>query len=516
MPLRPSLYKKLKGLETASLDPFCKFEEYEGKETSNKGTDMINLMKTVALLADDEGGAQIAEESRRVLKYTPGEFNKVVHMFFEYYSRLFTKKMTTAEIVTALAGKYLEPGDVFKKILGAGKYGVVIMVERGGVDVAVKFARGKFLRLFSEVYAQMQFAKAGMGPSVHLIQAYAAPGKNQVLLVFSMDTVDYTLHQLLCAAGDNQERVDELVQHVVNLLKMLHQNRMTHGDFHFKNIAFVVGKDKRVQPRLIDFGFSDWTGSNLATDVEYILSTLRAFEYPYTLKFASAIKKMYEEDPSIPSHVLNTDMEHNAEFHKKYRVNQVRNITSDKIAMQFIINMKRHVDAQQRAHREAEYETEGRAEEKDDGGAGEVESVAEQALVPVPAPRSRSPSPVPAPVPHPRSPSPVPAPVPVPVPRQQPKPKKRQQLHRDDFAMSLNTATGKYRKKCAKGYSRNRVTGRCRKKCGKGFSRSRSSGRCRKSCGEGYTRSKQNGRCLKKCGPGYSRNKETQRCRKRK
>lgn len=100
------------------------------------------------------------------------------------------------------AKKFLKRSDKLLSILGVGGYGVVFLVQkRNGTRVAVKMARGERDSLEREMHAHEKFAEAGLAPRLHEGKLVNKHEKSELWLsVMYMDTIEYTLHQLLCSS----------------------------------------------------------------------------------------------------------------------------------------------------------------------------------------------------------------------------------------------------------------------------------------------------------------------------
>ena len=498
MPLPQSVYDALIALEKkGSMENLCLAQEY-GEKKSVVDMARINMMTAVNLVAPTETLQDIISRARDNAA-DKVKFNKVMDEFYNIYSHWRNK---APEACVGFHFKNFLPGNAeVTEILGAGAHGVVILINLDGKEFAVKFTRGHYEAVYYEMYAQVMFVAAGLAPAVHDLKSFIVNDDDDIVLgVITMDTVEYTLLQLMCAAKDDKTRVVELVGHVTNLLGSLREAGMTHGDFHYQNIGFVKAQnpdtgDEEVKPLLIDFGWSDWTGCSTAFDVETMLATMRRKKYPHTIEFALGFQKMYDDDPTIPAHTIDTVWTNVIDYITNYRTDRDLHAEMDEGAQRFHWAMKDNADeemqqrqgvsgAQNAQADDATQNAQADDDDDDDDDGLEYNPDTGRFRKKCPPGYHRNP--------------------------------KTGRFRKDcPEGYRRNAKTGMCRKKCGSGYQRSKKSRRCVKKCEPGFSRNTLSGMCRKKCGSGYKRSKKTGRCLKKCGPGQVRNETTQRCKRK-
>lgn len=101
------------------------------------------------------------------------------------------------------------------------------------------------------------------------------------LYVLETSKVDGILKQWMTAAHTDQE-LDLMTQKLLELLSKLKQANLTHGDFHFDNIAMVRSSATSPAPDklvLIDFGYSNTKKADTLVDVtQWIRTTFPPFQ----------------------------------------------------------------------------------------------------------------------------------------------------------------------------------------------------------------------------------------------
>ena len=129
----------------------------------------------------------------------------------------------------------------FNPLLGLGQYGAVTEVCADpplSQITVVKLAKNN-ASLRAEFQTQAKFAQIGLAPQP--IQA-----RDKFLPYFLMSKVDGTVGDLL-AHELLESELDTIIEETLQLLFRMCDHNMTHGDLHFKNIAFV--KNPRTKKR---------------------------------------------------------------------------------------------------------------------------------------------------------------------------------------------------------------------------------------------------------------------------
>ena len=71
-----------------------------------------------------------------------------------------------------------------------------------------------------------------------------------------MSSIHGTLLQLLDYKVWNKNEIEEIVNKLLNIVKIISDNNLSHGDMHLSNIGFIYDSSNKLQLKLIDFGMS--------------------------------------------------------------------------------------------------------------------------------------------------------------------------------------------------------------------------------------------------------------------
>ena len=330
MPLSPALTKKLMAVQkSASLRDYCADETKGNQRSTQPHIVAANLIKSVAIITDTIQNRALVQS----LAVSPGLYKSELTRFYGYNTGLFSRDWSTEKILETVGAQYFG-GDKVKKILGAGEYGAVFLVQEKGTGktMAVKMTRGSILETTAEEYAQRKFSHMGLAPRVYK-SSFFGTQKNNLSVVY-MEKIDYTLNELLCRATSTSA-VRKLVHQTVTLVEKLYVAGLTHGDLHSQNIGFTYNDlTKQYDAVAIDFGFTDWTESNITKDVEALVTIFFEFQYPHTIEFATALQAFYDRH-GLPHKVTSTGSNLD-KVHDKYVIRRKRNIKADKVFTKYM------------------------------------------------------------------------------------------------------------------------------------------------------------------------------------
>ncbi|MCH9718026.1 MAG: hypothetical protein K0U52_13235, partial [Gammaproteobacteria bacterium] len=149
-----------------------------------------------------------------------------------------------------------------------------------------------------EMELQNEFHSIGLAPAV-----LGFDSDSKVSLIV-MEPVDGTLAELLCSV-DNPENV---IDQVVNMMKVMEQYGVTHGDMHSGNITYQLPPDGSAKLMLIDYGFSSTRTHDPALDAEQLFSELVEIEEsPFAEAFQQGLQAYLNTTPSARLYTLTGD-----------------------------------------------------------------------------------------------------------------------------------------------------------------------------------------------------------------
>jgi tRNA A-37 threonylcarbamoyl transferase component Bud32 len=174
--------------------------------------------------------------------------------------------------------------------LGQGAFGAVFLVEKDGQKAAVKIGiadpDGEFVTIDDEVKMQEKFHSKGLAPAVlcHSVLHMYGHTVHSIL----MDTVDFTLNNLLCKVGIEPRKLRPVVVALMGAMLKMREEGFTHGDMHSQNIGFKKQPNGTYKLQFIDFGQSSIHTHDPVVDVEQLVSELfeieKAPQAPYFAK----------------------------------------------------------------------------------------------------------------------------------------------------------------------------------------------------------------------------------------
>ena len=162
----------------------------------------------------------------------------------------------TKNIETLLGLQFAKDGWTVVQFLGAGAFGITVAIHRIVNDKpdlrALKIvAEESFATFRKELNMHEKMAHLGLAPKVYSDMLYEGRqyGK-RVIMAYGMEQIDMLARDFL-NAPQMREQMHMFGKQIVDILKRMKQNNLTHGDLHTENLALHQG---RLQ--LIDFGWS--------------------------------------------------------------------------------------------------------------------------------------------------------------------------------------------------------------------------------------------------------------------
>jgi tRNA A-37 threonylcarbamoyl transferase component Bud32 len=144
--------------------------------------------------------------------------------------------------------------------INRGNFGSVFLICKklnGGDCKAIKVSafQNKYIKKFKqEIRMQQEFYKHGLAVQIHNAFIRELDDKFNLGIVI-MDLIDGTINNFLSKKRSIKvlERVLEWV--IVFIRKMCKYN-LIHGDMHVENFGYVITKEGKMRPVLIDFGWA--------------------------------------------------------------------------------------------------------------------------------------------------------------------------------------------------------------------------------------------------------------------
>ena len=117
-----------------------------------------------------------------------------------------------------------------------------------------------------QIQVHKKFAALGLSPKIHSHCTKVKMGSS--VLFLNMDRIDTTLKQWLMRRRSTK-MIDLLVERLFDILRVMRENGVTHGDFHTSNIGFVFKRDSSPgKIQIIDHG--DATTKGALTEVDLV------------------------------------------------------------------------------------------------------------------------------------------------------------------------------------------------------------------------------------------------------
>lgn len=206
------------------------------------------------------------------------------------------------------------PSDVVFKYAGGGAFGQVVFMKdsRAPLIYVAKFVKNVSpATIEREINAQGIFYQLGIAPAPIEFKSVRHGSVN--LNAILMEPVDYTLKEALCHAGSNIAAVQAIAEDVYNVLTIMRDSNVTHGDLHLENFCYVYPKTGKgaARPVLIDFGMSSTNYHLPEVDVEQLVRTLIDVGVPY--KYADVIVNRVNDflkDSNCPYTIVGTTKQH--------------------------------------------------------------------------------------------------------------------------------------------------------------------------------------------------------------
>ena len=175
--------------------------------------------------------------------------------------------------------EFIRPGFGIKKILGSGKFGLVLSICKSNFNCsAMKLIKSKHTtglseqkrEVLKEFQMQKLFADVDIAADVigrPIFYRY----NNHLISVIHMHRIDGMLEDLLHVRM-SQAAIDNIYEQLLFLIGEMKHHKLTHGDLHTGNIFYQLRPDSDgvLQVRLVlgDFGWS--SHKKASTPLEYV------------------------------------------------------------------------------------------------------------------------------------------------------------------------------------------------------------------------------------------------------
>lgn len=158
------------------------------------------------------------------------------------------------KVKTCLSG-----GFELKKYIGSGENGSVYLICKSKADEDENCRIIKIQQIHNERFIQNEidmqkaFYARKLAPKIHNTCRFNK-GKTKYIII-EMDPIVGTLESLLHKES-NDDFLRSIMAWIINVMEKLCDNKLTHGDFHWRNIGYNVRPDGELDPVLIDFSWS--------------------------------------------------------------------------------------------------------------------------------------------------------------------------------------------------------------------------------------------------------------------
>lgn len=123
-----------------------------------------------------------------------------------------------------------------------------------------------------QIQVYKKFAALGLSPKIHSHCTKVKTGST--VLFLNVDRIDTTLKQWLMKRR-SPKMIDLLVRRLFDVLRVMRENGLTHGDFHVSNIGFVFKRDSSPgKIQIIDHGDATTKGALTETDLVQFMRTV--------------------------------------------------------------------------------------------------------------------------------------------------------------------------------------------------------------------------------------------------
>ena len=206
-----------------------------------------------------------------------------------------TGKFGTASLAHVPAGHRIVAN------LGAGSFGTAYLTSDAFFQQRVlKFTKmgnfGGFIssrgRFEHEYDMQQKFAVAGIAPiPTRPPVFYKRTAIAQEIGVLTMERVYGTIGALMDHYELSDAELEDFVEEVARVLKVMCSEGLVHGDFHLHNLGYNLTDTGRMKLMLLDFGYSCCVKSKIACDARFEMLSLLRSAYLHSRTGATPKKK---------------------------------------------------------------------------------------------------------------------------------------------------------------------------------------------------------------------------------
>ena len=180
----------------------------------------------------------------------------------------------TNNVQALLGPKFASDGWRVVQFLGAGAFGITVgvwrVVNEKPESRALKIvAENSYATFTKELDMHEKMADLNLAPKVYADMIYEGMRYNKrLILAYGMQQIDMIARDFLSTA-QTSEQMQLFSNQLIDILKRLKRNNITHGDLHTENLAI---QDGRLQ--LIDFGWSTDTKAWMLYDYVQLFRTM--------------------------------------------------------------------------------------------------------------------------------------------------------------------------------------------------------------------------------------------------
>lgn len=173
--------------------------------------------------------------------------------------------------------------------LGAGSFGYVFSTrnsknERGALKIVRDEAN---FSVDKEIVMQKKYHKLGLSPGIIDHCSYLPKGGDRIHFII-MERIDGVIDDFL-QKKSHHKLLETLMDRLFQIIKKMHVNKITHGDFHSENIGFLYRRgDNPGTIQVIDHGMSTDKGSSPELE---LVQFMRTIEPRYSPKMNSDNRK---------------------------------------------------------------------------------------------------------------------------------------------------------------------------------------------------------------------------------
>lgn len=155
---------------------------------------------------------------------------------------------------------------VGRRVLGAGRQGVAVLVCRKQKEMVVKISLMDEAaeQVRREARLQEKYAALHLAPKViayHIDHDTAHP-----LHLIVMEKLDGVVYDLISTTAFTEQQCFEMAEQLIRMIDVACANGLTHGDVHLHNVGYRM-RGSKIELQFIDFGLGAQTCRNPRVDL---------------------------------------------------------------------------------------------------------------------------------------------------------------------------------------------------------------------------------------------------------